>query len=198
VRNSFLASLLQAFVIFVNGAKHCVVRFRQLHALHEQLRRDRGGSSFSLPPFPPKKLMSLSAGQLEERRWALERYLQCLCADAEIIAGVSFNGFLLAAQAETAAAEGFRGDVVNVHLMNGHEMALTVGGVGVMSADDVLEKICGQLEVPDELVHHFGLYLVERRESSGGKLIVRRRLQRYESPHLSQRDSDCVVTLRKA
>lgn len=39
-----------------------------------QLKKEFG--SQSVPSFPPKKLLSLSAIQLEERRAALERYVQ--------------------------------------------------------------------------------------------------------------------------
>ena len=42
--------------------------------LFSQLRREFG--TVSLPPFPPKKFLSLSPNQLEERRLLLERYIQ--------------------------------------------------------------------------------------------------------------------------
>ena len=77
----------QTYHIHINGVRHCVVRFRQLHALHEQLRRELPFPSASaaasrpvaaLPPFPPKKLLPLTVPQLEERRATLEKYLQRL------------------------------------------------------------------------------------------------------------------------
>ena len=67
--------------------RHCVLRFRQLHALHEQLRRElpfpspaaaAASRPAALPPFPPKKLLPLTVPQLEERRAMLEKYLQRL------------------------------------------------------------------------------------------------------------------------
>ncbi len=30
----------QAYALHVNGVKHCVVRYRQLHTLHEQIKKD--------------------------------------------------------------------------------------------------------------------------------------------------------------
>ena len=63
----------QAYNVHINGVFHCTVRYRQLHSLHEQLRRDLGGST--LPSFPPKKLLPLSPTQTEERRVALEKYI---------------------------------------------------------------------------------------------------------------------------
>ena len=82
----------QTYHILINGVRHCVVRFRQLHALHEQLRRElpfpaaslslspaaSGSRPAALPPFPPKKLLPLTVPQLEERRATLEKYLQRL------------------------------------------------------------------------------------------------------------------------
>lgn len=53
---------------------HCTVRYKQLHNLHEQLKKEFG--SDRLPSFPPKKLLPLTEAQLEERRVALEKYVQ--------------------------------------------------------------------------------------------------------------------------
>ena len=41
---------------------HCLVRYRQLHTLHLQLRREFPGPT--LPVFPPKKLFTLTEGQV--------------------------------------------------------------------------------------------------------------------------------------
>jgi sorting nexin-17 len=60
--------------IHINGIFHCTVRYKQLHNLHEQLRKEFGNDN--LPPFPPKKLLPLTGGQLEERRALLEKYIQ--------------------------------------------------------------------------------------------------------------------------
>ena len=82
-----IVSIPQTYHIHINGVRHCVVRFRQLHALHEQLRRELPAFPMSaaaasrpaaLPPFPPKKLLPLTVPQLEERRALLEKYLQRL------------------------------------------------------------------------------------------------------------------------
>lgn len=61
--------------IHINGAFHSSLRYRQLFRLHEQLKKDL--SEFTqLPPFPPKKIFSLSSQEKEERRVQLERYIQ--------------------------------------------------------------------------------------------------------------------------
>lgn len=68
-------SLSQGFNVHINGTFHCSVRYRQLLCLHEQLKRELEQPG-SLPSFPPKKLLPLSLGQLDERRLMLEKYLQ--------------------------------------------------------------------------------------------------------------------------
>jgi sorting nexin-17 len=73
----------QGFNIYVNGAFHCCLRYKQLHSLHEQLRRSL--MNLSLPQFPPKKLLTLTKSELEQRRLALERYLQLSMLGASLI-----------------------------------------------------------------------------------------------------------------
>lgn len=64
----------QGFNIYINGSFHCCLRYKQLHSLHEQLKRSL--MNLSLPQFPPKKLLTLTHSELEQRRLALERYMQ--------------------------------------------------------------------------------------------------------------------------
>ena len=64
----------QGFNIHINGSFHCCLRYKQLHSLHEQLKRSL--PSIALPSFPPKKLLSLTPNQIEQRRLSLERYIQ--------------------------------------------------------------------------------------------------------------------------
>lgn len=69
-----LSPLPQGFNIHVNGTLHCCLRYKQLHSLHEQLKRSL--PNLILPHFPSKKLFPLTTGQLEDRRAHLERYIQ--------------------------------------------------------------------------------------------------------------------------
>lgn len=66
--------ILQGYNIHINGVFHCTVRYKQLHNLHEQLKKVFGTDS--VPSFPPKKLLPLTNSQLEERRALLEKYIQ--------------------------------------------------------------------------------------------------------------------------
>lgn len=68
--------VFQGFNIHVNGVFHCTVRYRQLHCLYEQIKKEFSSIASQLPAFPPKKILPLSANQLEERRLHLEKYIQ--------------------------------------------------------------------------------------------------------------------------
>ena len=113
--------------------------------------------------------------------------------DARVSNGVTFNGFLLAAQMETRAAMAVSDKAaavdsavsVDVFLMN--DQKVTVRGKSILQTDEVLEvrsacaccsirrrrstcypspfqRACRQLGVPDEHVYHFGLFLIQRRK----------------------------------
>lgn len=66
--------LFQGFNIHINGSFHCCLRYKQLHSLHEQLKKSL--PTLLLPTFPSKKLLPLTPNQLEQRRASLERYIQ--------------------------------------------------------------------------------------------------------------------------
>ena len=173
--------LFQVYEIHINGVRHCSLRYRQLHTLHEKLKREFHPST--LPTFPPKKLMPLNLAQLEDRRLKLEKYLQLLSQDPRVSNSVVFNGFLLAAQQETASE---KSEEVNLDVFLMNDSKTTVRGLTILQTEEVLEKACRQLGVPDELVYYFALFLVQRDESSG-KICIIRKLQDYESPYISQK-----------
>ncbi|XP_068916093.1 sorting nexin-17 isoform X2 [Tenebrio molitor] len=91
--------------IHINGIFHCTVRYKQLHNLHEQLRKEFGNDN--LPPFPPKKLLPLTGGQLEERRALLEKYIQTVGQDSKLVSSELLVGFLLSAQEETTCEKSY-------------------------------------------------------------------------------------------
>ncbi|XP_064597329.1 sorting nexin-17-like [Liolophura sinensis] len=183
------------FNVHINGVFHCSVRYRQFHHFHEQLKKEFGSSI--LPPFPPKKLLALNSSQLEERRVMLERYIQIISQDATVCSSDTFNGFLLNAQQETAQ-EDPEAVSLDVFLMNGHKISVNI--LSTDQTEDVLENVASHIELADDFVYYFGLYLVKKED--GGDNSIVRKLQEFESPYISLRaankeDSHRIV-LRKS
>lgn len=98
------------------------MRYKQLHNLHVQLSKDL---DTSLPIFPPKKLFPLTAVQQEERRLALEKYIQSIGQNVAISNSEILNGFLLSAQQESADGL-FERETVDIFLMNGSKILLNI------------------------------------------------------------------------
>jgi len=166
--------------LHINGVYHCLVRYRQLHTLHLQLRREFPGPT--LPVFPPKKLFTLTDGQVEERRLLLEKYLQLVSQDPRISNSQTFNTFLLSAQQETRR-ERSENVSLDVFLMNEHKVSVTI--LTVEQTDAVLEQVCKELNIPEDLIYCFSLFLIRRDED--GDITIVRKLQDFESPYISQK-----------
>jgi len=173
--------------LHINGVYHCLVRYRQLHTLHLALRREFAAPS--LPAFPPKKLFQLTEGQVEERRLMLEKYLQVVSQDPRISNSQTFNTFLLAAQQETRR-ERSENVTLDVFLMNEHKVSVMI--LTVEQTDAVLEQVCKELNIPDELVYCFSLFLIRRDED--GDITIVRKLQDFESPYISQKALSAMET----
>ncbi|ELU18303.1 hypothetical protein CAPTEDRAFT_150546 [Capitella teleta] len=177
------------FNIHINGVYHCSVRYKQFHNFHEQLKREFTGTQF--PPFPPKKLLALNSAQLEERRAALERYLQTVSQSPNIASSDLFNGFLLSAQQESQR-EDAEDVVLDVYLMNGHRISISI--LSTDQTDDVLETVASQIELMDDFVYYFGLFLI--RKESGSENTIVRKLQEFESPFISLKAANRSATHR--
>jgi sorting nexin-17 len=95
-----------------------------------------------LPIFPPKKLFPLTATQQEERRLALEKYIQSIGQNIAINNSEILNGFLLSAQLESADNLSEE-ETLDVFLMNGSKISLNVSP-GEHS-DEILKVCCSQL-----------------------------------------------------
>lgn len=176
-------STYNAYKININGAFHCTVRYSQLHNFSEQLKKEFGSNV--LPPFPPKKfkLLALTPAELEERRSMLERYIQIISQNPSIANSDIFNGFFLQAQQETQQEEPEK-VTLDVFLMNGHK--ITVSILSTDQTDDVLESVASQIELKDDFVFYFGLFLVKK-EGSDSSIV--RKLQDFESPYISLKAS---------
>ncbi|KAG8231282.1 hypothetical protein J437_LFUL010320 [Ladona fulva] len=196
-------STYMGYNLHINGSFHCTVRYRQLHHLHEQLKKEF--NTKPLPYFPSKKILPLTPSQLEERRAQLEKYIQTVGQDSIIINSEIFNGFLLCAQYETrklfecrvGGNWDERDEVeLEVFLMNGFKVSLRINSSNCSSK--VLEKVSQHIRLPPDLINYFSLFLIKKEED--GQLTILRKLQDFESPYISQKSMNCLtrVVLRKS
>ncbi|EEB20430.1 Sorting nexin-17, putative [Pediculus humanus corporis] len=183
------------FNIHVNGIFHCTVRYRQLHCLYEQIKKDFSLIASQLPPFPSKKILPLSGTQLEERRLQLEKYIQAVGQEPTLCNSELFNSFLSIAQQETSGLV-IENTSINVFLMNGYKITLKV--LTNERSDHILEKVCEKINLPEEYTYYFALFIIKQEED--GDITVIRRLQDFESPYLSQQSIKCPnkIVLRKS
>ncbi|CRK86367.1 CLUMA_CG000078, isoform A [Clunio marinus] len=185
------ANVFTGFNIYINGSFHCCLRYKQLHSLHDQLKRSL--MNLSLPQFPPKKLLTLTHNELEQRRLALERYLQLIGQDPVLSKSNLLRTFLLNAQQESAFIETY-GTTIDVFLMNGY--SITVNVSTTESSLKVLEKSLRAIDLPEDFTYYFALFLL--RKESDGKVTLVRKLMDFESPFISLRTaSDCQIVIRK-
>lgn len=101
--------------------------------------------------------------------------------------------FLLNAQQESAFVECYE-TTIDVHLMNGYK--ITVNITTTECTSKVLEKALKTVDLPEELIFYFGLFLL-RKESDGSVTLVKK-LMDFESPFVSLRNAeDCQIVIRK-
>ncbi|XP_032677769.1 sorting nexin-17 [Odontomachus brunneus] len=179
--------------IHINGLFHCTVRYKQLHNLHEQLSKDL---DISLPIFPPKKFFPLTITQQEERRLALEKYIQSIGQNIAINNSEILNGFLLNAQEETIGGPS-KNETLDIFLMNGSKIFLNVS-TGEHSGQ-VLKTLCKHIKLLDKYHFHFALFIIMQEDN--GSIKILRKLQDFESPFITyknMRPMGTRVVLRKS
>ncbi|XP_075606270.1 sorting nexin-17 isoform X3 [Balearica regulorum gibbericeps] len=183
-----------AYNIHVNGVLHCRVRYSQLLGLHEQLRKEYGANV--VPAFPPKKIFTLTPAEVEQRREQLEKYMQAVRQDQTLGGSETFNSFLRKAQQETQQIP-TEEVVLEVLLSNGQMVKVTI--LTSDQTEDVLEAVASKLDLPDDLVGYFSLFLV--RETKDGAFSFVRKLQEFELPYVSVtslHNSEFRIILRKS
>ncbi|XP_064196985.1 sorting nexin-17 isoform X2 [Anguilla rostrata] len=194
VRSGENGSTYVAYNIHVNGVLHCRVRYSQLLGLHEQMKREYGSSV--VPAFPPKKIFTLTPAELEQRREQLEKYMQAVRQDPLLGASESFNSFLRKAQQETQQIPTEEAEL-DICLSNGQKVIINI--LTSDQTEDVLEAVASKLDLPDELVGYFSLFLI--REGGDGSCSFVRKLQEFELPYVSVtslRNPEYHIVLRKS
>ncbi|XP_044867573.1 sorting nexin-17 isoform X2 [Mauremys mutica] len=183
-----------AYNIHVNGVLHCQVRYSQLLGLHEQLRKEYGANV--VPAFPPKKIFTLTPAEVEQRREQLEKYMQAVRQDPVLGGSETFNSFLRKAQQETQQIP-TEEVPLEVLLSNGQKVTVTI--LTSDQTEDVLEAVASKLDLPEELVGYFSLFLA--REAKDGAFSFLRKLQEFELPYVSVtslRSPEYKIILRKS
>nr|XP_048702118.1 sorting nexin-17 isoform X1 [Caretta caretta] len=169
---------VRAYNVHVNGVLHCRVRYRQLLGLHEQLRKEYGANV--VPAFPPKKIFTLTPAEVEQRREQLEKYMQAVRQDPVLGGSETFNSFLRKAQQETQQIPTEEVQL-EVLLSNGQKVTVTI--LTSDQTEDVLEAVASKLDLPEDLVGYFSLFLA--REAKDGAFSFMRKLQEFELPYVS-------------
>uniref|UniRef100_A0A3B3RML3 Sorting nexin-17 n=1 Tax=Paramormyrops kingsleyae TaxID=1676925 RepID=A0A3B3RML3_9TELE len=172
-------ALGSAYNIHVNGVLHCRVRYSELLGLHEQVRGKEYGNNV-VPNFPPKKIFTLTPAEVEQRREQLEKYMQAVRQDPVLGASELFNSFLRKAQQETQQIPTEEVQL-DVSLSNGQKVTVKI--LTSDQTEEVLEAVAAKLDLPDELVGYFSLFLV--RETPDGGCTFMRKLQEFELPYVS-------------
>uniref|UniRef100_A0A8C3ADW2 Sorting nexin-17 n=1 Tax=Cyclopterus lumpus TaxID=8103 RepID=A0A8C3ADW2_CYCLU len=183
-----------AYNIHVNGVLHCRVRYSQLLGLHEQIKKEYGSNV--VPAFPPKKIFTLTPAEVEQRREQLEKYMQAVRQDPLLGTSEMFNSFLRKAQQETQQIP-TEEVALDICLSNGQKV--TVNILTSDQTEDVLDAVATKLDLPDDLVGYFSLFLV--REGVDEGLTFVRKLQEFELPYVSitsLRSSEFHILLRKS
>ncbi|KAF5274543.1 hypothetical protein FQA39_LY07155 [Lamprigera yunnana] len=173
-------SVFIGYNVHINGVFHCTVRYKQLHNLNEQLHKEFGLEA--LPMFPPKKILPLTAAQLEGRRILLEKYIQTLGQDSRFVSSELLIGFLLSAQQETTC-EKKQEMKLDIYTVNNFQIIVRV--LSTDRTEQVLLKVCKQIHLPVEYVRYFSLFLIKKEDA--GDITILRKLQDFESPYISHK-----------
>jgi len=180
------------FHIHCNGVFHCAVRYSQFFNFNLEVQK-----TFKAPlcaMFPPKRMLTLSVEQLNQRRIQLESYFQQLSQDPAISSSPTFTDFLLHAQEEVKQ---FCEEVeITVYLVNRKSVTLAI--LSSDQTDQVLEDVCNEIGIEEDMTYYFGLFLVRE---NGKRFTIVRPLQDFECPYISLERTDnpeYKIQIRKA
>uniref|UniRef100_A0A8C2AMD4 Sorting nexin-17 n=2 Tax=Cyprinus carpio TaxID=7962 RepID=A0A8C2AMD4_CYPCA len=104
-----------------------------------------------VPAFPPKKIFTLTPAEVDQRREQLEKYMQAVHHCLAVLQETQ--------QIPTEEVQ------LEIYLSNGQKVK-----VNILTSDqteDVLEAVASKLDLPDELVGYFSLFLVQERGDGG-------------------------------
>lgn len=167
------------------------MRYKQIHCLHEQLKRTLPG--YVLPQFPSKKFLPLTQNQLEQRRISLERYIQLIGQDSIFSKSELLRTFLLNAQQESSFVQSVE-VTLDIYLMNGYQISINCYTTDCTSK--VWEKTARTIDLLPEYINYFSLYLM--RTEKDGNITLIRKLMDFEAPYITQKKLDgSQIVVRK-
>ncbi|ROL09252.1 Sorting nexin-17 [Anabarilius grahami] len=161
-----------------------------------------------VPAFPPKKIFTLTPAEVDQRREQLEKYMQAEAAcivttlntHKEVVIVIVVIWLIrsrdcsLLEETQQIPTEEVQ---LEIYLSNGQKVK-----VNILTSDqteDVLEAVASKLDLPDELVGYFSLFLVQERGDGGCTYV--RKLQEFELPYVSitsLHSPDFHIVLRKS
>ncbi|XP_065911669.1 sorting nexin-17-like [Dysidea avara] len=169
--------IYKVYDVYVDGTFHCSVRYSQLLILQEELKKNF--DTTKLPSFPGKKLLGLSQVAQEERRYALEKYLQQASQDSLIGKSGLLQSYLLQCQQATWS---LRNDTVDLEVFLMNDKSTTVKVKVTDCSDDVLEKVAKKIELLEDFTYYFALFFDKYDEASKSWQAIRY-CQPFESPY---------------
>lgn len=183
-----------AYNIHVNGFFHAAVRFSILHHFAETVRQ-RFGSRFKGPEFPPKRIFrTLDDRALEDRKLKIAKWLSAIIQHPEITQNryveKSFLDFQIDSYRPTSSCVS-----LDVYLGDGEKIIIKCNVTH--STNEVMQLIAESLGCDHErFVECFGLFVAKEREKKNMEsstsndegvidLMSIRLLRNFESPYVS-------------
>ncbi|XP_006897229.1 PREDICTED: sorting nexin-31 [Elephantulus edwardii] len=191
-RSDALGGRYVLYSVYLDGLLFCRVRYSQLHRWNEQLRRVFGDG---LPPFPPKYYLAMTTSMADERRNQLERYLQNLSLDPNVLRSDAFIEFLRQVQLTTFNVT-TKKTSLDISLPGGKSVKIEI--LTSDTAETVLEAVSHRIGLCRELLDYFGLFLVRLHKE--GTFSVMKKMADFELPYVSLQSPEvkgCKVGLRK-
>lgn len=115
--------------------------------------------------------------------------------DSKLVSSELLVGFLLSAQEETTCEK--RQEInLEVYTSNNYQIPITVSTFD--RTEQVLAKVCKQINLPLEYMQYFSLYLIKK--DSKEELVILRKLLDFESPYMTHktvRDANKIVIRKR-
>lgn len=165
------------FCLHCNGVFHCAVRYSQCHEFNEAVRKKFNNHPVCAE-FPPKRMLSLNSEQLSQRRKQLEKYWQQVSQDQQLSGSSLFTDFLRDGQKEVQ--EYCEEVEITIYLVNKKSVTMTI--LSTDQTDQVLEDVCKELNIEEDLTYYFNLFMVRE---DGKRFSIVRPLQDFECPYIS-------------